>query len=65
MGEFELRDTKPAAPVVGDTLKRTEDVSHDRAWSMPTGFYTDPAVLALKRDRLFLQEWICLGKVDE
>jgi phenylpropionate dioxygenase-like ring-hydroxylating dioxygenase large terminal subunit len=65
MSEFELRDTNPAVAVVGNALKRTDEVSYDRAWSMPSGFYTDPAVLALERDRLFLQEWICLGRVDE
>ncbi len=31
-----------------------------RAKSMPAGFYTDPAIFALERERLFLREWFFL-----
>ena len=41
------------------------ELPYDRAWSMPSAFYTDPGVLALERERLFMQEWICVGRVEE
>jgi phenylpropionate dioxygenase-like ring-hydroxylating dioxygenase large terminal subunit len=44
---------------------RLAELSYDRAWSMPRGFYTDPDVLALERERLFLREWICVGRREE
>ena len=54
-----------AAAGVGAALQRTSDLSYDRAWSMPSTFYTDPGVLALERERLFLREWICVGREEE
>ena len=32
---------------------------------MPGAFYTDPGVLALERERLFMREWICVGRQEE
>ena len=46
-------------------LARAAAHPYDRAWSMPNAFYTDPDILALERERIFLQEWICIGRVEE
>jgi len=46
-------------------LAHAAEHSYDRAWSMPGAFYTDPDVLALERDRIFLREWACVGRVEE
>ncbi|HWA43808.1 MAG TPA: aromatic ring-hydroxylating dioxygenase subunit alpha [Hypericibacter adhaerens] len=58
MGEAVLRE-------LGEALERCQDQRYDRAWSMPRGFYIDPAVLALEREHLFLREWVCVGRVEE
>jgi phenylpropionate dioxygenase-like ring-hydroxylating dioxygenase large terminal subunit len=47
------------------TLQRYAGLSYDQAWSMPREFYTDPRVLALEREKLFLREWICVGRAEE
>jgi len=66
------RTTNGAGPVAGRrredlaaALGRTADVSYDRAWSMPKAFYTDPEILALERERVFLADWICVGRREE
>ena len=38
---------------LSEALKRCERLGYDDAWSMPKAYYTDPAVLALERERLF------------
>jgi phenylpropionate dioxygenase-like ring-hydroxylating dioxygenase large terminal subunit len=48
-----------------ETLSRYNDLPYERAWSMPRGFYTEPEVLALEIEKLFLREWICVGRADE
>ncbi|MDB5659251.1 MAG: hypothetical protein JWS10_1866 [Cypionkella sp.] len=50
---------------LGEALKDSEKLGYDEAWSMPTAYYTDPAVLALERERLFGREWVCIGRADE
>jgi len=54
-------------PIVelGEALERCGTQRYDRAWSMPRAFYTDPRVLALEKDRLFLREWVCVGRGEE
>ena len=46
-------------------LRRSEVQDFNSAWTMPANFYTDPAVLALEREHLFGQEWICIGRAEE
>ncbi|MFZ2869324.1 aromatic ring-hydroxylating oxygenase subunit alpha [Zavarzinia sp.] len=36
-----------------------------RTHAMPGGFYTDPTVLDLEKEKLFRREWICIGHADE
>ncbi len=36
-----------------------------RAKSMPAGFYTDPAIFALERERIFLKDWVFLAREDQ
>ena len=50
---------------LGATLARYNALPYERAWSMPRGFYTDPQVLALEAETLFLREWICVGRAEE
>jgi choline monooxygenase len=37
----------------------------NRARSMPAGFYTDPAIFAAERERLFLKHWFFLCRDEE
>jgi phenylpropionate dioxygenase-like ring-hydroxylating dioxygenase large terminal subunit len=50
---------------LGETLARYSALPYERAWSMPRGFYTDPRVLALEAENLFLREWVCVGREEE
>ncbi len=50
---------------LGQALKQSETLGYDQAWTMPKSYYTDPDVLAIERQRLFGNEWICIGRVDE
>ncbi|MFZ5708814.1 MAG: aromatic ring-hydroxylating oxygenase subunit alpha [Pseudomonadota bacterium] len=36
-----------------------------RARSMPAGFYTDAAIFALERERIFLKDWFFLAREDQ
>lgn len=38
---------------------------HDRAWTMPGAFYTDPVFLQLEQEILFGREWHCVGRLEE
>ena len=56
----------PAAlEAIAGALRRARESCHDRAWTMPAAFYTDPAFLALERDTLFAREWLCVGRIEE
>jgi phenylpropionate dioxygenase-like ring-hydroxylating dioxygenase large terminal subunit len=46
-------------------LQKVGALSYDQARAMPPGFYTDPRILALEREQLFMREWICLGRQEE
>lgn len=35
------------------------------AFAMPGAFYNDPGLLALEVEKLFHQEWVCVGRVEE
>jgi choline monooxygenase len=37
----------------------------NRARSMPAGFYTDPAIFAAERERVFLKHWFFLTRAEE
>ncbi|MGH6881172.1 MAG: aromatic ring-hydroxylating oxygenase subunit alpha [Hypericibacter sp.] len=50
---------------LGEALDRSRTQPYERAWSMPRAFYTDPRVLTLEKERLFLQEWVCIGRAEE
>src|SRR5215813_5525382 len=46
-------------------VARASELSYERAWSMPGAFYSDPQILALEREQIFLREWLCIGRVEE
>lgn len=50
---------------LGEALGRCSGLPYERARSMPRTFYTDARVLALEKEHLFLQEWICVGRAEE
>ncbi len=50
---------------LGQALKQSEKLGYDQAWSMPKSYYTNPDVLAIERQHLFGNEWICIGRTDE
>jgi phenylpropionate dioxygenase-like ring-hydroxylating dioxygenase large terminal subunit len=50
---------------LGEALGRRRDEPYDRAWSMPRAFYTDPRMLEREKERLFLREWVCVGRIEE
>jgi phenylpropionate dioxygenase-like ring-hydroxylating dioxygenase large terminal subunit len=50
---------------IGSALRQTSEQSYDRAWTMPGAFYRSPEFLALECERLFMREWICIGRVEE
>ncbi len=52
------------APIVS-ALEAAQHASYDSAWSMPKEYYTDPEVLTLEGDNLFLKEWVCIGRTEE
>ncbi len=50
---------------LGETLGRYNELPYEQALSMPRAFYTDPRVLALEKEQLFLREWVCVGRAEE
>ena len=46
-----------------DTLLIERDIA--RAWSMPAKFYTDPAILALEKEKIFVRSWQLVGHRDQ
>ncbi|MEM7226545.1 MAG: aromatic ring-hydroxylating dioxygenase subunit alpha [Pseudomonadota bacterium] len=51
--------------IVADALQASQSLSYEQAQTMPSAFYTAPAVLDLEREALFRREWICVGRIDE
>jgi choline monooxygenase len=41
------------------------DADIHRAWTLPSEFYTDPAVFELSKERIFSRCWHFIGRVDE
>lgn len=62
-GAVAMNDT--VVHTLGETLGRYSGLPYEQAWSMPRAFYTDPRVLALEVEHLFLREWVCVGRADE
>jgi phenylpropionate dioxygenase-like ring-hydroxylating dioxygenase large terminal subunit len=58
-------DRGGGAAAAHEALRGTSQTPYERAWSMPSAFYTDPAILAAERERLFMREWICVGREEE
>ncbi|MGA8154538.1 MAG: aromatic ring-hydroxylating dioxygenase subunit alpha [Terriglobales bacterium] len=46
-----------------DSLRIDADIAS--AWSVPAGFYTDPAVFALEHERIFRRTWQLAGHGDQ
>lgn len=63
MDEQQRRD--PRLRQVRDALTRAEVSDYDGAWSMPSAFYTEQAMLDIERRELFSREWVCIGRADE
>ncbi len=50
----------PNAATLARSLRPVNQASHT-----PGYVYGDPAVLALEKERLFMQDWLCIGRVEE
>src|SRR5690348_5802059 len=37
----------------------------ERASHIPSYFYTSPEIFRLEQERLFLKDWLCVGRVEE
>ena len=35
------------------------------AWTLPPAAYTDPAVYAAERERIFARDWICVARAEQ
>jgi phenylpropionate dioxygenase-like ring-hydroxylating dioxygenase large terminal subunit len=48
-------------------MTRTVHIDSDisRAWSVPASFYTDPAIFAEERDKIFARTWQVVGHADQ
>ena len=46
-------------------LREFRDGTPSVPLSMPPSFYTDPAMLPLEIERVFLSGWVCVGRSDE
>ena len=45
--------------------KANIDVPLDQAYHLPGNFYSSPEVYAREKERIFLADWICVGRVEE
>ena len=50
---------------LGAALQEGEAADPSQAQDTPKACYTDPALLALERERLFGTEWLCRGRAEE
>ena len=50
---------------LGAILRRYAALPYEQAWSMPKQFYTDPRLLDLEKEWLFLEQWVCVGRTEE
>ncbi|MGI9316965.1 MAG: aromatic ring-hydroxylating oxygenase subunit alpha [bacterium] len=48
-----------------DLLSSIKDKPYAEALSLPGSFYTDASWLDFERERLFAQQWICVGRQEE
>lgn len=53
-----------ASTILGE-LAANAALPFDQAFGMPAAAYTSPAFAALETERLFRQEWICVGRADD
>lgn len=54
---------RPSAPTTLDFSGIRADLLHAR--HLPGRFYTSPEIFELEIERLFLREWICVGRVEQ
>ena len=47
---------------ITDSLRKIIGLGYDKAWSMPSEFYTSSEFLALEKERLFRSQWVCVGR---
>ena len=48
-----------------DDLRRTAALDFSAARSAPPSIYHHPDLLSLEADKIFKQEWICVGRTEE
>lgn len=62
-------DAAVAASLVSDRLTQTAIAAArlpaERAWSLAAEAYTSPEIFRLEIERIFLRQWLCVGRVDQ
>src|SRR5262249_6459466 len=53
-----------AEPIASDTFRATR-AALPQARHMPGDVYTSEGYQEIEKDRIFLREWLCLGRVEE
>jgi len=54
----------PAASFL-KTLRSIKRKPYERGYSLPGAFYTDPDWMRLECEKLFAEDWFCVGRVEE
>src|SRR5688572_24432231 len=54
----------PRAAIVSTFVKRT-DVALASAQTLPRRYFTDPAIFAEEREKIFLTRWLCVGGEEQ
>ena len=47
-----------------DGIARTRDTLH-RARHLPGHVYTSPDIYRLEKERIFMRDWLCVGRMEE
>lgn len=55
----------PLNPVFRKTLRAIKGKDYKQGFSLPGVFYTDPAWMRAECDELFVNNWFCVGRVEE
>lgn len=65
MGEHLHLTSIDKAQIVAQELTSRAQAPREGQITLPSYFYTDEEVLALEMEKIFKQQWICIGRADE
>ena len=55
----------PIPEQFAEVLRGVENQTYQTAWSLPGRFYVDEEWFNIENQRLFSQQWVCVGRVEE